>query len=151
VRATDDPQDYERLLAAVLPLYTAHPDRPDVAAGLAAMSRWLVADLACLKACVSSSMFASFDLRPLLGQIACPTLVLAGDVDFMCGPAQALPIAGGIPGAHLEVIADCGHLPVLEAPQTYREAVSRFLSGPAGPAALSRDRKAWVVSGDYSR
>ncbi len=127
VLATDDPQDVERMMAAVLPLYTAHPDRPDVAAGLAAMEKWWAADLSCLKAW-ESGLYRSFDLRPLLGKIACPTLVVAGDADFICGPSQALPIADGIPGAHLEVIPDCGHLPVVEAPETYRKAVTRFLS-----------------------
>jgi proline iminopeptidase len=132
VLATDEPQDVERMMAEVLPLYTAHPDRPDVAAGLAAMKMkgWWAADLACWKAWVSVSGLGreTADLRPLLGKIACPTLVVAGDLDFICGPAQALPIAAGIPGAHLEVIPDCAHMPALEAPQTYREAVTRFLS-----------------------
>jgi proline iminopeptidase len=126
VLATDDPQEIERMMVAVLPLYTAHPERPAVAAGLAAMEECWVADLACLKAW-ESGLYQSFDLRPLLGKIACPTLVVAGDVDFITGPAQALPISAGIPGAHLEVIPDCGHLPVIEAPQAYREAVTTFL------------------------
>lgn len=131
VLATDDPQDVERMMGDVLPLYTAHPDRPDVAAGLAAMKMkgWWAADLACWKAWVRGlGGRQTVDLRPVLGKIACPTLVVAGDLDFICGPAQAVPISEGIPGAHLEVIPDCGHMPALEAPQAYREAVTRFLS-----------------------
>jgi len=39
VLATDDPGEVERMMRMALPLYTAHPERPDVADGLAAMSR----------------------------------------------------------------------------------------------------------------
>ena len=73
-------------------------------------------------------MYASFDLRPFLGKIACPTLVVAGDSDFICGPAQAVPIAAAVPGAHLAMIPDCAHFPTIEAPAAYREAVISFLS-----------------------
>ena len=45
VLATDDPGEVERMLAAVLPLYTAHPDRPDVSAALAEFSTHITADL----------------------------------------------------------------------------------------------------------
>lgn len=126
VLATEDPQEIGRQMAALLPLYTAHPDHPEVAAGLAALEEWWVPDLACLEAW-ERGMYGTFDIRPLLGKIACPTLVVAGAMDFIGGPAQAVPIAEGIPGARLEVIPDCGHLPAVEAPDAYCAAVIRFL------------------------
>ena len=40
-----------------------------------------------------------FDLRPDLGRIRAPTLVITGRDDFICGPAAAQVLADGIPGA----------------------------------------------------
>jgi proline iminopeptidase len=127
VLATDDPHEVERMMATVLPLYTAHPDRPEVAAALAAMNQHLTADLAAAKAW-EGGLYQMIDLRPLLTRITCPTLVVAGELDFLCGPAQALPITDAITDASLEVIPDCGHMPSAEAPLAYRQAVLGFLS-----------------------
>ena len=43
VLATDDPHEVEHMMATVLPLYTAHPDRPEIAAALAEFSNDLKA------------------------------------------------------------------------------------------------------------
>jgi pimeloyl-ACP methyl ester carboxylesterase len=63
------------------------------------------------------------DNRPFLASIRCPTLVMVGQEDALTPPELAREIADGIPGAKLEIIADCGHLSTLERP----EAVSRAL------------------------
>jgi pimeloyl-ACP methyl ester carboxylesterase len=44
-----------------------------------------------------------------------------------CGPAQTQPIAGAITGSQLVMLAGCGHIPSIEAPQEYRQAVVNFL------------------------
>jgi pimeloyl-ACP methyl ester carboxylesterase len=41
-------------------------------------------------------LYQPADLRPLLGRITCPTLIVAGELDFIYGPAQAPPIAAAI-------------------------------------------------------
>jgi pimeloyl-ACP methyl ester carboxylesterase len=74
-------------------------------------------------------LYQSVDLRPLLGRITCPTLVVAGELDFICGPAQAQPIAAATTGSQLVILAGCGHAPSIEAPQAYRHAVTGFLRG----------------------
>ena len=56
------------------------------------------------------------DSRPLLATIRCPTLVLVGDGDELTPPELAKEIAGGISGAKLLVVPDCGHLSTLEKP-----------------------------------
>ncbi|HEY3013724.1 MAG TPA: alpha/beta hydrolase, partial [Nocardioides sp.] len=122
----DDPQAVEQMMRTVLPLYTAHPDRPGVAAGLDALGRRFTFDLAAVKAW-EGGLYQTIDLRPLLAKITSPTFVVAGDLDFLCGPAQAGPICEAIRGARLEIIRDCGHFPSFEAPRAYREAVQRFL------------------------
>lgn len=126
VLATDDPGDVERMMASVLPLYMAHPDRPEVAAALSKMNGHLVADLAAAKAW-EGGLYQTIDLRPLLARIECRTLIVAGELDFLCGPAQARPIARACADASLEIIPDCGHVPSVEDPATYRRAVTRFV------------------------
>lgn len=56
------------------------------------------------------------DSRADLAQIRAPTLVAVGEGDQLTPPALAEEIAGGIPGARLEPIEGCGHLPPMEAP-----------------------------------
>jgi pimeloyl-ACP methyl ester carboxylesterase len=53
---------------------------------------------------------------------------VAGELDFICGPAQAQPIARSIPGSQLAMLPGCGHIPSIEAPEQYRQAVAGFLS-----------------------
>jgi proline iminopeptidase len=60
------------------------------------------------------------DLRPALGRVRCPTLVVCGEHDFICGLAWNRPIADGIASAELRVIANAGHCPQYEAPQEFR-------------------------------
>jgi proline iminopeptidase len=124
--AATDPAEMEWMTATVLPFYVAEPDRPDVAAGLARFNRVMKADLAAGKAW-EGGLFQSVDLRPLIGRISSPALIVAGELDFICGPAQAHPIADAISGSRLVVIPGCGHFPSIEAPQEYRRAVLDFL------------------------
>jgi pimeloyl-ACP methyl ester carboxylesterase len=124
--AATDAAEMEQMMATVLPFYLAEPDEPEVAARLAGMSRVMKADLAAGQAW-EGGLYQSVDLRPLLGCITSPTLVVAGELDFICGPAQAQPIAGAIAGSQLVMLAGCGHIPSIEAPQEYRQAVVNFL------------------------
>ena len=57
------------------------------------------------------------DSRPDLPSIRSSTLVVVGDSDRVTPPELAREIAGGVPGARLEVIARSGHLSMLEAPE----------------------------------
>jgi proline iminopeptidase len=74
-----------------------------------------------------SEICRTFDLRPELGRIDAPTLVIAGDADFVAGPVSAEEIARAIPGAELELLAGTGHFVFVESPERFREAVWRFL------------------------
>jgi pimeloyl-ACP methyl ester carboxylesterase len=115
------------MMGTVLPFYMAHPERPGVAAAMDEFRRHLKADLAADKAW-EGGLYQTIDLRPLLSRISCPTLVIAGETDFISGPHQARPIASAIRGARLVAIADCAHFISVEAPAAYREAVLEFLS-----------------------
>jgi pimeloyl-ACP methyl ester carboxylesterase len=68
------------------------------------------------------------DSRPLLASIRCPTLVLVGDGDELTPLELAKEIAGGISGAKLTIVPDCGHLSTLEKPEAVNAALAEWLS-----------------------
>jgi pimeloyl-ACP methyl ester carboxylesterase len=67
------------------------------------------------------------DSRPTLAWIKCPTLVLTGDQDNTIPNALSMEMAGGIPGAKLVVLPNCGHMPQPEQPQATAEALTEWL------------------------
>jgi pimeloyl-ACP methyl ester carboxylesterase len=58
-----------------------------------------------------------------------PVLVVNGADDPFTTPAQARALAERVPGARYVEIADCGHLPPLEAPDACAAAIAGFLMG----------------------
>ena len=69
-----------------------------------------------------------FDVAARLGEITCPTLVVAGDRDATVPMKAKLELARCIPGAHLEVVSGSGHATPLDAPDAFNELLLRFLS-----------------------
>jgi pimeloyl-ACP methyl ester carboxylesterase len=67
------------------------------------------------------------DARPLLTDIRCPTLMLVGDGDELTPPELAKEIAGGISGAKLVMVPECGHLSTLEKPDAVNAALIEWL------------------------
>ncbi len=63
-----------------------------------------------------------------LHRLKAPTLLLWGDADRVSPLSVAESYWRLIPGARLEVIPHCGHLPALEKPQEFIQHVLRFLS-----------------------
>ncbi len=55
-------------------------------------------------------------LTPRLSEIRCPVLLVVGEKDPM-GPKASAILAGRLPGAHLEVVAGCGHWVHVEQPE----------------------------------
>ena len=54
------------------------------------------------------------DLRPELGSITAPALVISGAADPATPPEHGRAIADGIAGARFELIADAAHLANIE-------------------------------------
>jgi pimeloyl-ACP methyl ester carboxylesterase len=67
------------------------------------------------------------DSRPVLAWIKCPTLVLTGDEDNTIPNSLSVEMAGGIHGAKLTILPQCGHLPQPEQPQATAEALVEWL------------------------
>src|ERR1700716_913846 len=77
---------------------------------------------------------AELDLRPQLGQVKVPVLVLVGEHDEATPPPMSRELAAGLPHAHLKIIPGCAHVPQLQSPEVFLEAISDFL--PALYAAI---------------
>jgi pimeloyl-ACP methyl ester carboxylesterase len=67
------------------------------------------------------------DSRPTLPKINVPTLVFAGADDKLITPDNSKEIADGIPGARLEMVEHCGHMGMIERPETYTRLLTEFV------------------------
>ena len=68
----------------------------------------------------------------LLARIACPALVMTGELDGWSGPAQHEAMAARIADATLTSVPGAGHMLPLEAPEAMNEAIAAWLEKPAG-------------------
>ena len=68
-----------------------------------------------------------------LSQINVPTLVMAGQQDFVYPPEAQHELANGVPGARLRLIDEAGHSPHDEQPDEVFAALAKFI--PAGSVA----------------
>ena len=76
---------------------------------------------------------AELDLRPELAQVKVPVLVLVGEHDEATPPPMSRELAAGLPSARLKIIAGCAHVPQLQSPELFLDAIGDFL--PASQAA----------------
>lgn len=71
------------------------------------------------------------EVESLLPQIACPTLVMTGELDAWAPPAQHEQIAAQLPDAQLVVVPGAGHMIQMEAPEAVNSAIADWLARPA--------------------
>lgn len=69
---------------------------------------------------------STFDARPFLADIPVRSLVIAGRHDVL-PPATVRVLADGLPSADFLVLESSGHFGPIEEPETFRDAVFRFL------------------------
>jgi proline iminopeptidase len=111
------------------PLYFADPSSPLSAPHLARIRAEVRINMAMSTAWFGDvHHFDGIDILPSLARVSCPSLVLAGQHDFICGPAWNQPIAAAIPGARYAEIANSGHLPQYEQPDAFRAALLGWLA-----------------------
>lgn len=71
------------------------------------------------------------EVASLLPQIACPTLVMTGELDTWAPPSQHQTMAELLPDAQLVIAPGAGHMIQLEAPQAVNAAIADWLARPA--------------------
>lgn len=69
------------------------------------------------------------DSTAFLPDLHLPVLILHGAEDQLIPLREAQAMQAALPQAHLEVIPGAGHLPNLEQPERFNQAVRRYLAG----------------------
>ncbi len=72
---------------------------------------------------------ARFDVRGRLGDVRCPTLVVAGERDRTVPLAAKEALARAIPGARFVVVPDSGHATPHDQPELFNRLLLEFLAG----------------------
>ncbi|MES9523237.1 bifunctional 3-oxoadipate enol-lactonase/4-carboxymuconolactone decarboxylase PcaDC [Streptomyces capoamus] len=116
------------------PIARSAPDRwftGGFAAAQPAITEWAVqmvrtTDPGCYIAACEA--LAAFDVRPELGRVGVPTLVLVGSDDQVTGPAEARTLVAGIPDARLAVVPGASHLVPVEQPAAVTDLLVHHFS-----------------------
>jgi pimeloyl-ACP methyl ester carboxylesterase len=66
------------------------------------------------------------DLRPILGQIDMPTLILHGDADRILPAASSQWLASQMPNCRLEILSGAGHAPMMTFPGKVAGAIDSY-------------------------
>ncbi|KAH7537708.1 hypothetical protein FEM48_Zijuj03G0121600 [Ziziphus jujuba var. spinosa] len=77
-------------------------------------------------------------LTKRLHEISCPVLIITGDNDRLVPSWNAVRLSRAIPGARLEVIKHCGHLPHEEKKDEFISVVQKFLQTVFGDSEEQR-------------
>ena len=70
---------------------------------------------------------AGLDLRADLTGVKVPVLVLVGEHDEATPPPMSHELAAGLPRAELRIIEGCAHVPQLQSPRQFLDAMKGFL------------------------
>ena len=68
-----------------------------------------------------------FDLMDEVGKIDLPALILCGDDDQLTPVKYSQLLHSRIKGSKLEVLANAGHMVMIESPQTFNEKIGEFI------------------------
>ncbi len=77
---------------------------------------------------------ATLDLRGRLNEVEVPVLVMVGENDEATPPAMSQELAAGLPNARLVTLSGCAHVPQLQDPGRFLEALLPFLAQNANTA-----------------
>lgn len=98
-----------------------HPER--VADFVAAFSSF---DAGAAATTVRTVLARSPGLAAVLPRLHVPTTILMGAEDTLIPIGAALPLAGLVPDARVEIVPNCGHLAPLDAPEVVVAALNSF-------------------------
>jgi 3-oxoadipate enol-lactonase len=80
---------------------------------------------------------AELDLRPQLSQVKVPVLVLVGEHDEATPPPMSRELAALLPNARLKIIPGCAHVPQLQSPALFLDAIGDFMPAQGRGEALT--------------
>ncbi len=122
---TQTPDQMAEFYAIMGPLYSR---RHDPAAQTAARTRFLYTPDPQNRAFGPGGTLRTFDLRPELGRITAPTLIIAGAHDWICPPDCSEEIHRLIPGSQLQIFADSSPTIRADEPEALNAAIRGFVS-----------------------
>jgi len=117
----NDPHLARERFSPAWPLYFADPEAPLSLHHIDRLRREFTLDPAAAQAAMRFA-YDQVDIRALPA-ITCPTLVVAGGLDIVCGTPHAEAVARSMPNVTVRVFPDCGHMPQYEQPETFTKAV----------------------------
>jgi len=80
------------------------------------------------------AQLAELDLRSELSRVSAPVLVLVGEHDEATPPPMSRELAALLPNAQLKIISGCAHVPQLQSPEVFLEAIGDFLKSARAAA-----------------
>lgn len=106
---------------AVLPRFVGNFNRGDARARAVSRQLLELADPRPSAAVLMAGLawLRDVDLRPELGAVKAPTLLIHGAADPLMPLAAAETLAAAIPDARLEIFADCAHAPFISRPDEF--------------------------------
>ena len=127
-------QDYEALVDSWLPPMVADANRADPALYAPMRQMCLSAGQATFDAQIAA-LLGRKEQESLLSRIACPTLVITGELDAWSSSAQHRDIAAAISGSTLTIVEGAGHMLPLEEPEALNQAIAGWLAQEAAEPA----------------
>ena len=79
-------------------------------------------------AAAQRAMADRLDSGSLLASVTFPVLLICGAEDTLSTPAEMEAMCRGIPGSNLKVIENAGHLPNIEQPDRFNEALLEYIN-----------------------
>lgn len=111
---------------AILPFYFAEPEHPACVSHIDRIRRELRWNVPANDAW--TGWREEMDYRPLLRTVRCPTLILVGEHDWICGPVSNRALSEAIASSRLIEFSGVGHFPQYEAPEAVRAAIDLWLA-----------------------
>lgn len=127
----DTAEKMRRYFEVMGSLYTRSHD-PGLSA--AALEQAILAPEALNRALGPEGFLTRFDLRPELGKIRAPTLILCGRYDWICPPKFSLEMHELIANSDLRIFEESAHSIAGDEPQKLLDAVAGFLVYRTSPA-----------------
>ena len=122
-------QDLSRILRRMMPIYFSNY------VGMKETLDAMFAAMTLFEGANHGVELRPFDVRPHLGSITIPLLVIAGQADPVCAVRWSRELHDGTPGSTLTVFEQSGHFAHIEEPAAFARAIAEWLAASRFEAA----------------